>query len=208
MCLIRAELTPKACPDCKSVLGAEAFAPSVWVRSSGRCRACQAQVDSTRKVRVARKQKGAIRCSRCKETKGSESFTPSVWSRGNGYCKPCHTKYYGSAANGGANRKSFAQHMQARRKRLVDLVSEHKSALGCKYCPETFPAALDLHHIDPKQKVATVRQLCDRTARAETLLAEMAKCEVVCSNCHRKIHAGVVLVERERSGFRALRMLA
>ena len=208
MTLTRSNLHPKACPDCKSVLGAEAFAPSVWLRTSGRCRACQARVDSTRKLRVSRKQKTAIRCPRCKQTKGQESFTPSAWARGNGNCKPCHTAYYGSSANDGARRRTFAQYTKERRKRLVEIVAEYKAQSGCRYCPEEHPAALDLHHLDPSIKVATVRQLCDRTVRAETLLAEMAKCEVVCSNCHRKLHAGITLTERKRRSDTALRMLA
>ena len=208
MNLTRTHLIPKACPDCKSVLGAEAFAPSVWLRTSGRCRACQSRVDSNRKLRVARTPKSAIRCPRCEETKGQEAFTPSVWVRGNGQCKPCHNAYYGSAASNGARRKGFAQYTQARRKRLVEMVTEHKAQLGCRYCEESHPAALDLHHLNPSLKVATVRQLCDRGVRAETLLAEMAKCEVVCSNCHRKLHAGITLTERDRRSNAPLRLLA
>lgn len=56
------------------------------------------------------------------------------------------------------------------------------------YCDEKHPAALDLHHRDKGGKVATVRQLVDRDRPLSAIQAEMDKCDVVCSNCHRKLH--------------------
>ena len=53
-------------------------------------------------------------------------------------------------------------------------------------CGETDVAALDLHHKDPNEKVNQARYLYSMTQ----LLSEVAKCVVICANCHRKGHAG------------------
>jgi len=47
-------------------------------------------------------------------------------------------------------------------------------------------AALDLHHKDPSQK--SFRISSRWTASDEVMKAEVEKCEVLCSNCHREEH--------------------
>jgi hypothetical protein len=44
---------------------------------------------------------------------------------------------------------------------------------------------LDFHHRDPSQKLF---QVCQSAVgrRTEAILAEMAKCTVLCANCHRR----------------------
>ena len=56
-------------------------------------------------------------------------------------------------------------------------------------------AALDYHHRDPatklfhiSQRVCTVR--ADGNGKvAQAIRAEIAKCDLVCANCHREIHS-------------------
>lgn len=71
------------------------------------------------------------------------------------------------------------------------LLERYKRLKGCKYCKVEFtPVALDLHHPDPTEKEGNVsRLICVSTKR---LKSEIRKCEVVCSNCHRKLHAGIL----------------
>jgi hypothetical protein len=45
------------------------------------------------------------------------------------------------------------------------------------------PECMDFDHRDGEDKVATVSQMCTRSK--ECLLAEIAKCDLVCANCHR-----------------------
>ncbi len=68
------------------------------------------------------------------------------------------------------------------------MVQRIKAERGCLYCGETHPAALDFHHRDAAEKSATVRQLCDSAASVDAILLEVAKCDCVCANCHRKLH--------------------
>jgi hypothetical protein len=62
---------------------------------------------------------------------------------------------------------------------------------GCLCCPEKNPICLDFHHKDPKKKDKAVAKLLGFKNK-ERLLNEIKKCIVVCANCHRKIHAGVI----------------
>jgi len=55
----------------------------------------------------------------------------------------------------------------------------------CQDCGRRFPAcAMDFDHRDPAAKRAQVTQMVSR-AGLDTILAEAAKCDIVCANCHR-----------------------
>lgn len=63
-------------------------------------------------------------------------------------------------------------------------------ATGCSLCPEKELVCLDFHHRDPSQKDFNLAD--NRTSNVELMLQEIDKCVLVCSNCHRKIHAGII----------------
>ncbi len=63
-----------------------------------------------------------------------------------------------------------------------------KAGLSCSHCSESHPATLDFHHNDPKQKEFHIGQV-GRYRNREKLLAEIAKCLVLCNNCHRMVEA-------------------
>ncbi len=65
------------------------------------------------------------------------------------------------------------------------LLADIKAMTGCP-CGERDPAALDFHHRDRASKVYNVSQI--HSLSREILNAEIAKCDVICSNCHRKSH--------------------
>ena len=50
-------------------------------------------------------------------------------------------------------------------------------------------AALDFHHIDPNTKFKAVAHL---SYNLKLMIEEAKKCVMVCSNCHREIHAGII----------------
>lgn len=64
----------------------------------------------------------------------------------------------------------------------------YKMGMGCADCGESFAPALSFHHLDPATKKANiaimVAQACEYTD--SEFFAEIAKCVVVCENCHRK----------------------
>lgn len=66
-------------------------------------------------------------------------------------------------------------------------IRDHKEGHPCA-CGESDHIALDFHHTDPASKNGTIEKL--RKYSRARLEAEMAKCVVLCANCHRKGHAG------------------
>jgi ribosomal protein L30E len=54
--------------------------------------------------------------------------------------------------------------------------------------------ALELHHLDPSQKEFGFGRLRASPKSLEVLKQELKKCVLVCSNCHREIHAGIKTV--------------
>lgn len=85
-----------------------------------------------------------------------------------------------------ANKDSRRVSIGANKKRVAEWFKEYKSTLKCEHCSESHPACLDFHHLCDKKF-----DLC-KAARSgvsiDNLKLEIAKCEVLCSNCHRKLH--------------------
>lgn len=77
------------------------------------------------------------------------------------------------------------------RKRRIGLKQwyrAYKRTLCCSQCGENHPATLDFHHTDPVAKKFNVSHLFKMDINIEQLKAEIDKCEVLCANCHRKLH--------------------
>ena len=73
-----------------------------------------------------------------------------------------------------------------RARNIVVWFHDLKKGLKCSLCPETFWASLDFHHRDPKTKTQNVsRMVRDGWSKARILI-EIAKCDVLCKNCHAK----------------------
>lgn len=87
------------------------------------------------------------------------------------------------AANTARDRENWG----SRRRRNVETVRAMKVGNGCRECGEKHPACLEFHHRDPSQKELTLASKMGQLGMGK-LLAEIAKCDVLCSNCHRKLH--------------------
>lgn len=71
---------------------------------------------------------------------------------------------------------------RANRRKLIDTYKLERGCARCGYREDA--VALDLDHADPATKVASVSDLLSY-ASWEGVLAELLKCRVLCSNCHR-----------------------
>ena len=61
--------------------------------------------------------------------------------------------------------------------------------ITCKYCGENHPAVLQFHHRDPREKEFDVSAFVyHQKGGPAKLEAEIAKCDVLCANCHLKHH--------------------
>lgn len=54
-------------------------------------------------------------------------------------------------------------------------------------------SALEFHHLDPKQKDFGISAK-GYTRSWEKIKEELDKCIMVCANCHREIHDGLVII--------------
>ncbi len=58
---------------------------------------------------------------------------------------------------------------------------------ACTRCSDPHPHyVLEFHHRDPASKLANVSELVNAGTMRQ-LLAEIAKCDVLCANCHRAV---------------------
>jgi hypothetical protein len=100
-----------------------------------------------------------------------------------------------AAANIGARNKK-KDHYNSLRKARVDkntiAFREWKEQQGCAVCGETFGPCLEMHHSNP-DKEHNVANLASYSL--QKMLTEALKCVVLCSNCHRKVHHGVVKIQ-------------
>jgi DNA-binding transcriptional regulator GbsR (MarR family) len=94
-----------------------------------------------------------------------------------------------------SKKKYFEEHKdeyrarcQARRENARKHVADIKSKSSCQNCGENHPACLDFHHNDSKQKEHNISRLISHAASIKKIDAEIAKCQILCANCHRKVH--------------------
>lgn len=87
--------------------------------------------------------------------------------------------------------KNYNRLHPGRQKKYNDKVrlwfEEYRATLKCQFCGEDHPACLDFHHRNPDEKEATIVKKVKHWS-IERLKKEIAKCDVLCSNCHRKHH--------------------
>lgn len=75
---------------------------------------------------------------------------------------------------------------QARRERNREFVRQSKLGRPCLDCGGSFPFyVMEYDHIGD-DKLDSVGSLANQCVSLERLQAEIAKCELVCANCHRE----------------------
>jgi len=91
--------------------------------------------------------------------------------------------------------KATAMRRLRLKKKMVDLRGGKCQICGYSRCL----IALDFHHIDESTKEFGLPQR-DLTKSWVKILVELNKCVLVCANCHREIHAGLVDLSKISSG--------
>lgn len=84
------------------------------------------------------------------------------------------------------NRAHAIEEIKRRKREIASWYREFKKSLMCAKCGEDHPGCLDFHHRDEEEKDRPVSQML-RLGK-KRILAEIAKCDVLCANCHRKHH--------------------
>jgi len=102
------------------------------------------------------------------------------------------------------NREARIAAATKRNKEFRSSWAEYKATLACTNCGFSHPAAIDFHH-PPGTKTYAVRDLVQKRS-LRLLKAEIAKCIILCSNCHRIYHYNefaLVLKKRVKELFEA-----
>ncbi len=86
------------------------------------------------------------------------------------------------AANKDQDRKNYTE-LRRRKKEWLDA-----QKVACKICGESRSACLDFHHRDASKKDADVSVAIAHWS-IKRLQKEIDKCDIICSNCHRVLHA-------------------
>lgn len=78
------------------------------------------------------------------------------------------------------------------RKELIRKVNEIKAA-GCSFCSEKEVCCMDFHHLSNKEdNIANMLRVGRKFSDIEE---EIKKCVLLCANCHRKIHKGLIQID-------------
>ena len=85
------------------------------------------------------------------------------------------------------NSKIQSERVRNNRHKNRSWILEMKKELACP-CGENHPACLVFHHKDPSQKEESIARAIHNGWGKERILAEIAKCKVMCQNCHTKLH--------------------
>ena len=72
---------------------------------------------------------------------------------------------------------------------FVEALRALKAETGCVVCGEKDPLVLDYHHLNPTEKSFTVSRVAIKEGFTPCVLAEIAKCEILCANDHRRKHS-------------------
>lgn len=132
------------------------------------------------------------RCSVCKELKPIIEYNKNKVRKDGlqSNCRLCTQSLSRSYYH--RNRKA---HIQATRRRSriyfeqrMERLREYLEAHHCVDCGETDPVVLEFDHIRGTKESTISRMVSIRRARSwSSVLKEIAKCEVRCANCHRRI---------------------
>lgn len=86
------------------------------------------------------------------------------------------------------NKDKFRERRWNRRSIVRRTILEAKAGKSCVRCGEAHPACLDFHHVDPSTKTVNFDKMRRDMFPREKVLEELAKCIILCANCHRKEH--------------------
>jgi len=122
------------------------------------------------------------RCGRCGDEKALTEFHRSERRGYQAWCMSCRKEY--DAAYHQANRERRALQKKRQLQEFVAWYRGLKEGKPCADCGGVFhSAAMQWDHLPGCDKVADLGTLRGKRSRRR-VLEEIAKCELVCANCH------------------------
>ncbi|MBY0526703.1 MAG: hypothetical protein K2R98_25135 [Gemmataceae bacterium] len=125
------------------------------------------------------------RCGRCQVVKSITDFQFRSKGGRQGYCKPCLDEYKREYYL--RNKEAYVDRAIKYGKRLKAMIREAKNR-PCADCGLPYPYyVMEFDHRENEIKICNVGTMMARKGYSlGQVLAEIAKCDVVCANCHRE----------------------
>lgn len=103
-------------------------------------------------------------------------MTLHIWSQSRWRCKKCRVEA-----------------VQKRREKIKELAIKYKGGKCCICGYNKCYRALEFHHLDPNSKDFSIGRN-GHTRAWERVKLELDKCILVCANCHRELHEGMITI--------------
>ena len=130
-------------------------------------------------------------CTICRSPRENSEFNRKSASRDGlqNVCRDCNRAqardYY--ARNREAHVRIIMQRKAEQRRVAIDAVADHLLTHPCVDCGEADVRVLDFDHRVGASKEADVMRLVQHGYSLSRIMAEVAKCDVRCRNCHAKV---------------------
>lgn len=131
-------------------------------------------------------------CTKCREIKDLKDFSFKNKQKNllQSQCKKCSRENNKIHYKG--NVKYYCDRNKRVRKEVFLYVKNLKENSKCYKCGESDECCLDFHHRDP-----SIKRFSIGTGKVQNTLStikiELDKCDIICANCHRKLHRDLKL---------------
>jgi len=130
------------------------------------------------------------KCTKCKKEKEESQFhfRDGERKKRKSYCSECASlyrkKYYK-----GHRLEAIEYSKETTKKRKLDtqqFIWDYLSNNPCIVCNESDPIVLEFDHRDPSTKEMSVSEMVRSKMGIERIKREIEKCDILCSNCHKR----------------------
>lgn len=127
------------------------------------------------------------KCNKCGEVKPIEdfSFKSKKDNKRHTNCKLCMRKYNKSHYQN--NKDAYYDSHNKLKNRNKQFIIDYKTNKSCEKCGENHPACLQFHHLERDEKEYEISKMYNSYSLKKIKL-ELAKCIILCANCHFKLH--------------------
>jgi hypothetical protein len=138
-------------------------------------------------------------CRTCEKDLPLEDFPDRCVAKSTKHkqCKKCESVYNREWYQKNKVAHSVNTQKNTKRYRAIAIAYTKKVMKdGCEApgCEEKSFSCLEFHHRDPSKKEMNISKLVGSGHSLERIVKEVEKCAVLCANCHRKFHAGEIML--------------
>lgn len=132
-------------------------------------------------------------CRKCGIIKSVTEFHKGTNKQDNchSYCKACAINGSKEAYRSLKQKEWMVDQANDKKTGLLRLLDNIKQEKCCAVCNENCSCCLVFHHINPDEKIECLSKLAN-TKNVQSVVLEINKCVVLCTNCHAKFHAGLI----------------